>query len=131
MRVDLVDDGEGGRAAGPQLADDLEVAGHEALLAIEHEDQQIGVTDGLLALFRNQLMQRIFGRAEHAAGVEQREVTFCHCAICAITSRVVPGTGVTIARRVPVILLNSVDLPTLGRPTRTTRGNGAPLWGRL
>jgi hypothetical protein len=37
-------------------------------------------------------------------------------------SRVVPATGATIARRVPVMRLNKVDLPTFGRPTRTTDG---------
>ena len=40
----------------------------------------------------------------------------------ALTSRVVPATGVTIARREPVIRLKSVDFPTLGRPTSTTFG---------
>ena len=44
----------------------------------------------------------------------------CHSAGWAITSRVVPGIDVTIARRVPVKRLNRVDLPTLGRPTKTT-----------
>ena len=39
-----------------------------------------------------------------------------------MTSRVVPAIGVTIARRVPVMRLKSVDLPTLGRPTSTTDG---------
>src|SRR5262249_14927530 len=33
-----------------------------------------------------------------------------------------PATGATIARRLPVILLKSVDFPTLGRPTSTTDG---------
>src|SRR5690348_9279878 len=46
-----------------------------------------------------------------------------HSACCAMTSRVVPAIGVTIARRVPVMRLNSVDLPTFGRPTRTTEGS--------
>src|SRR5436853_7374600 len=45
-----------------------------------------------------------------------------HSAGCAMTSRVVPAMGVTIARRFPVMRLNSVDLPTLGRPTSTTDG---------
>jgi hypothetical protein len=36
----------------------------------------------------------------------------------------VPGIAVTIARRERVRRLNSVDLPTLGRPTRTTEGSG-------
>ena len=45
-----------------------------------------------------------------------------HVAVWSMTSRVVPGTGVTMARRVRVIRLNSVDLPTLGRPINTTSG---------
>ena len=35
-------------------------------------------------------------------------------------SRVVPATGATMDRRVPVMRLKRVDLPTLGRPTSTT-----------
>src|SRR5438128_5258621 len=38
-------------------------------------------------------------------------------------SRVMPGSFVTIERRVPVRRLNSVDLPTLGRPTITSDGS--------
>src|SRR5215472_3376042 len=38
-------------------------------------------------------------------------------------SRVIPGSSVTIDRRVPVSRLNNVDLPTLGRPTITTDSN--------
>src|SRR5580704_6614635 len=34
-----------------------------------------------------------------------------------------PGSSVTMARRVPVRRLNSVDLPTLGRPTITRDGS--------
>ena len=43
-----------------------------------------------------------------------------------IVSRVVPGRSCTTARSSPVRRLNSVDLPTFGRPTRvtpTTRGS--------
>src|SRR6516165_11417300 len=48
-------------------------------------------------------------------------------------SRVSPGTSATMASRVPVSTLNSVDLPTFGRPTSAMTGNmaaparGAPL----
>src|ERR1700676_4961586 len=35
-----------------------------------------------------------------------------------------PGSSPTMARRDPVRWLNSVDLPTLGRPTMATRGDG-------
>src|SRR4051812_18050376 len=47
----------------------------------------------------------------------------CHSAGWAMVSRVVPGTGVTMARRVSVIRLKRVDFPTLGRPTSTTVGS--------
>ena len=38
-------------------------------------------------------------------------------------SRVIPGSFVTMDRRVPVSRLKSVDLPTLGRPTITMDGS--------
>ena len=38
-------------------------------------------------------------------------------------SRVIPGSSPTIDRRLPVSRLNSVDLPTLGRPTMATSGS--------
>jgi len=37
-------------------------------------------------------------------------------------SRVVPATGATMERLLPVMRLKRVDLPTFGRPTRTTVG---------
>src|SRR5215831_10782494 len=42
-------------------------------------------------------------------------------------SRVMPGSFVTMERRVPVKRLNSVDLPTLGRPTITRDGSRAVM----
>jgi hypothetical protein len=42
-------------------------------------------------------------------------------------SRVVPAIGATIARRDPIILLKSVDLPTFGRPTSTTDGSSRAI----
>ena len=41
-------------------------------------------------------------------------------------SRVVPGRSWTTERSSPISRLNSVDLPTLGRPTMATEGTGAP-----
>jgi hypothetical protein len=38
-------------------------------------------------------------------------------------SRVIPGSSVTIERRVPVSRLKIVDFPTFGRPTITTDGS--------
>src|SRR6266852_8862113 len=45
-------------------------------------------------------------------------------------SRVMPGSLVTMERRVPVNRLKSVDLPTLGRPTMTSDGrrSGISSW---
>ena len=45
-----------------------------------------------------------------------------------LRSRVTPGVSLTMAARRPVSLLNSVDLPTFGRPAMTTTGsiNGRP-----
>ena len=40
-------------------------------------------------------------------------------------SRVIPGSSPTIDRRVPVMRLNSVDLPTFGRPQIATSGISA------
>ena len=40
-----------------------------------------------------------------------------------LRSRVVPATGLTMARPPRAIRLNKVDLPTLARPTITTIGN--------
>src|SRR6266436_2988224 len=42
-------------------------------------------------------------------------------------SRVMPGSLVTMARRVPVKRLKSVDLPTLGRPTITRDGRSSGI----
>ena len=44
-------------------------------------------------------------------------------------SRVIPGSSVTIERRVPVSRLKIVDLPTLGRPTMTTDGSFSVIDG--
>src|SRR5215472_10024714 len=44
-------------------------------------------------------------------------------------SRVIPGSFVTIERRVPVRRLNRVDLPTLGRPTITMDASCAVMAG--
>src|ERR1041385_1320989 len=43
-------------------------------------------------------------------------------------SRGMPGSSPTIARRWRRIALNSVDLPTLGRPTIATEGSGMRGW---
>src|SRR5690242_14320875 len=44
-------------------------------------------------------------------------------------SRVIPGSLVTMARRVLERRLKRVDLPTLGRPTMTRDGRGSGMCG--
>jgi len=46
-------------------------------------------------------------------------------------SRVMPGSSPTIARREPTMRLNSVDLPTLGRPTMASVGTPAAVVARV
>src|SRR2546426_619827 len=45
-------------------------------------------------------------------------------------SRVIPGSSVTMDRRVPVRRLNNLDLPTFGLPAMTINGNcdGSDIW---
>ena len=45
-----------------------------------------------------------------------------HSASPKMRSRVTPGVSSTMESRCPTILLNKVDLPTLGRPTMATIG---------
>ena len=44
----------------------------------------------------------------------------CTCNVLRTTSRVVPATGVTMARSSPAKLLSRLDFPTFGCPARTT-----------
>ncbi len=102
---------------------DLVVAGRRPFAAVHDEDDQVGALDARAARRR---------RPARAADPRWRRTcppvsissnpTPCHTTGCAMTSRVVPGIGVTMARREAVIRLNSVDLPTFGRPTSTTAG---------
>src|SRR5262245_24484091 len=42
-------------------------------------------------------------------------------------SRVIPGSSVTMERRCPISRLNSVDLPTFGRPKMAMSGSEADM----
>ena len=54
----------------------------------------------------------------------------CVSTIVSIASRVVPGRSWTTARSSPISRLNSVDLPTFGRPTsETENSSGSSLTG--
>ncbi len=79
--VGLVHHREDRDVGATDLADDLGIAGHEPLLTVEHEHQDVGLREGALAALEDQLVERIVARAEHAPRVEQREV------------EIVPGDG--------------------------------------
>ena len=121
--VGLVDRQETGTAGLAQLARDRLVARDQPFAAVDQQHQQIGAGDRALPLLDDQLVQRILARAVQPAGIEQLERR-CRATTTgrASASRVVPAIGATIARRVPVIRLKSVDFPTFGRPTSTTEG---------
>ena len=103
------------------------VAGHQPFAAIHNEHKEIRVGDRAPAALEHERVQRILAGAEHPAGIGQLEAAALPLDRLRETSRVVPGMGVTIARRVRVSRLNSVDLPTLGRPTSTTDGELASI----
>ena len=79
------------------------------------EDQQIRAFDRALPLDDDQLVQRILAGAVQTACVEQLKGRLPpRDRLRSSASRVVPGSGATIARRVPVMRLNSVDFPDVG-----------------
>ena len=49
------------------------VSGHASLAAVDHEDHQIGLQNGALAVLDDEVVQRILGVAEDAAGVDESE----------------------------------------------------------
>jgi hypothetical protein len=68
-------DGEHRRLVGcAQRLRDLSVAADQPLAAIYNEDKEIRVGDRAMPALQHQLVQRIFARAEHAAGVGQLEL---------------------------------------------------------
>ena len=97
--------------------------GFEPFLAVHQEDHQVGLLHRQLHLPADGRVHR--ARSSRAAGRR------CPPARTAgrptrpspkWRSRVVPGRSDTMAARPPTIRLNSVDLPTFGRPTIATVG---------
>ena len=61
-------------AALPHGRGNLLVARDEPVPAVEDEDDEIGRRDRAMSLLQHELVQRILARAEHAAGVDDRDV---------------------------------------------------------
>jgi hypothetical protein len=72
--VGLVDGDDHRPAALPDGRGDLFVAGHQTVLAVGDEHDQIGRRDRAMALLKDELVQRILAGAEHAAGVDDGDV---------------------------------------------------------
>jgi len=108
----------------------------EALHRVDHQDDGVRFTDGSFRLLADRADELLVRLHRETAGVHTRNRFAPCCASAYCRSRVTPGTSSTMARRLPTIRLNSVDFPTLGRPTSATSGSTtqtprqAPL-GRL
>ena len=100
----------------------LLVRGGEARADIRQKDDDSGVLDGDLGLIPHEGQDLVVGPGLDTAGVDKGEGP-------AVPVRLpidaVPGdarVSSTMERRFPMSLLNSMDLPTLGRPTMATMG---------
>ena len=131
--VSLVDGDDHRAIGGARRFGNLPVAGHQALSPVHHQHQQVGRPNRQPASFEHERVEGIEAGSEHAARVGQLEVHALPLEQALVMrSLVVPGTGVTMARRLRVSRLKSVDFPTLGRPTSTTAGGGLGIFhGRL
>ena len=90
-------------------------------LRVHDQHDQVGRRERLQPVLDDERVQGIGGGAEQPAGVHQREVRDSARTPAPSAGRAsCPATGATIDRRVPVMRLNRVDLPTFGRPTSTT-----------
>ena len=73
--VCLVDGDDGWRIGFADDLCDFLITGDQPLTAIYNEHKQIRVSDSAAPSFEHQVVQRIFARPEHAAGVDQFELT--------------------------------------------------------
>ncbi len=120
--VHLVHRHEDRLPARTQRLGDLVVARRASLPAVHDQHEQVGHLDRPLPCSSTSAWSgSSLTPNMPPVSVSRKSVRF-QLTGCEITSRVVPGTGVTMARRDAVILLNSVDLPTFGLPTSTTTG---------
>ncbi len=106
-----------------QRPDDEAIAGANPLLAVDHDQSQIGVGQLTLDPPLHALGQDI-ARPLHARQVDQDQLAAQRrrsVGTPRIARRVVCGRTETIATREPTIALTSVDLPTLGRPASPTK----------
>src|SRR5215813_3313129 len=71
--VGLVDRHEQRLPRLEQLAGDGLVTAHHPFAAVSHHHHQVGALDGSLALFRDQIVERILARPVHAARIEELE----------------------------------------------------------
>src|SRR5689334_7693346 len=72
--VALVDRQDGWLAGPADDFGDLLVSGDRAGSPVDHEHEQVGIGNGAMPALEYELVKWILARAEHAAGVDDREV---------------------------------------------------------
>ena len=114
-----------GLRAAQEHAGHLLVGGGEAGLDVRDRKMiTVRVLDGDLRLLAHEGQDLTVGGGLDAAGVHQDGRSVPRHSLSPYSrSRVTPGVSSTMDSRRPTILLNSMDLPTLGRPTIAIKGN--------
>ena len=113
--VHLVDHAKGGQAHAADVGRQIFVQGQQAVTAVHHEGHGTGVLHGRLGLAQDVGLEAAdaFGAfGDHGMGI-QGDAAGIHDA----------EIRMALARLLRIRRLNRVDLPTLGRPTRTMQGN--------
>ena len=122
----------------------IEPGTDDQILSFMREQAEIAIAAATVIVFVCDIRTGMTAADQEVAGMLQRsrkpvvppvstrsKVRPRHSAWAYSLSRVTPGVSSTMERRFPVNLLNSMDLPTFGRPTMATRGFAMkiPPWG--
>lgn len=120
--VALVDAQNHRLAAFLQHMGNVGVIGGHTAFQVHHKDDHIGGVNGDLCLHPHFGKHHIIGLRLNAAGIHQHKFPSAPFAggVNAVTGHT--GVSSTMESRCPVSLLNSVDLPTFGRPTMAISG---------
>lgn len=101
---------------------DLLIGGGQAGFDIRQENDDCGVFNGNLRLVPHEGQNLVVCTGLNAAGINQSKRTAIPVRLPINAVPVTPGVSSTMERRFPINLLNSMDLPTFGRPTMATMG---------
>ena len=105
-----------------QQARQFEIGRSQFSAAVHHHHDCRGFIERHPRLAKNFSGNEILVLGKDAAGIDDAKIVAVPMDSPYRRSRVMPGSSPTMARRDPTSRLNSVDLPTLGRPTMAMRG---------